>query len=29
MNAVWLLLGLVFAAVLFVVLTYIGRRWRP
>ena len=29
MNAVWLLLGIVFAAVVFGVLTYLGRRWRP
>jgi hypothetical protein len=29
MNAVWLLLGIVFAAVVFGVLTYAGKRWRP
>jgi hypothetical protein len=29
MNAVWLLLGIVFAAVVFGVLAFIGRRWRP
>jgi len=28
-NALWLLLGIAFAAVLFAVLTYIGKRWRP
>jgi hypothetical protein len=28
-NAVWLVLGIVFAAVVFAVLTYVGRRWRP
>jgi hypothetical protein len=28
-NALWLLLGIAFAAVVFGVLTYIGRRWRP
>jgi hypothetical protein len=29
MNAVWLLLGIAFAAVVFGVLPYLGRRWRP
>jgi hypothetical protein len=29
MNALWLFLGIAFAAVVFGVLTYIGRRWRP
>jgi hypothetical protein len=29
LNALWLLLGIAFAAVVFGVLTYIGRRWRP
>jgi hypothetical protein len=29
MNALWLLLGIVFAAVVFGVLTYAGKRWRP
>jgi hypothetical protein len=28
-NALWLVLGIVFAAVVFGVLTYAGRRWRP
>jgi hypothetical protein len=28
-NALWLLLGIAFAAVVFAVLTYFGRRWRP
>jgi hypothetical protein len=28
-NALWLALGIAFAAVLFAVLTYIGTRWRP
>jgi hypothetical protein len=28
-NAVWLVLGIVFAAIVFGVLTYIGTRWRP
>jgi hypothetical protein len=28
-NALWLVLGIVFAAVVFGVLTYIGTRWRP
>ena len=28
-NALWLVLGILFAAVVFGVLTYIGRRWRP
>jgi hypothetical protein len=28
-NAVWLVLGIAFAAVVFGVLPYIGRRWRP
>jgi hypothetical protein len=28
-NALWLLLGIAFAAVVFGVLTYVGRRWRP
>jgi hypothetical protein len=28
-NAVWLVLGIAFAAVLFGVLTYLGKRWRP
>jgi len=28
-NALWLLLGIVFAAVVFGVLTYLGWRWRP
>jgi hypothetical protein len=28
-NALWLVLGIAFAAVLFGLLTYLGRRWRP
>jgi hypothetical protein len=28
-NALWLLLGILFAAVVVGVLTYIGTRWRP
>jgi hypothetical protein len=28
-NALWLVLGIVFAAVVFGVLTYIGTKWRP
>jgi hypothetical protein len=28
-NALWLVLGIAFAAVVFGVLTYIGSRWRP
>jgi hypothetical protein len=28
-NALWLVLGIVFAAVVFAVLTFFGRRWRP
>jgi hypothetical protein len=28
-NALWLVLGIAFAAVVFGVLTYLGRRWRP
>jgi hypothetical protein len=28
-NAVWLVLGIAFAAVVFGVLTFVGRRWRP
>jgi len=28
-NALWLVLGIAFAAVVFGVLTYFGRRWRP
>jgi hypothetical protein len=28
-NALWLVLGVVFAAVVFGVLTYAGWRWRP
>jgi hypothetical protein len=28
-HALWLLLGIAFAAVVFGVLTYIGTRWRP
>jgi hypothetical protein len=29
LNALWLLLGIAFAAVVFGLLTYIGRHWRP
>jgi hypothetical protein len=29
MHALWLLIGIAFAAVVFGVLTYIGTRWRP
>jgi hypothetical protein len=28
-NALWLVIGIAFAAVVFGVLTYIGSRWRP
>jgi hypothetical protein len=28
-NALWLVLGIAFAAIVFGVLTYIGTRWRP
>jgi hypothetical protein len=28
-NALWLVLGITFAAVVFGVLTYVGWRWRP
>jgi hypothetical protein len=28
-HALWLLLGIGFAALVFGVLTYIGSRWRP
>jgi hypothetical protein len=28
-NALWLALGIVFAAVVFGVMTYVGWRWRP
>jgi hypothetical protein len=28
-HVLWLVLGVAFAAVLLVVLTYIGTRWRP
>jgi hypothetical protein len=29
MSALWLTLGIAFAAIVFGVLTYIGTRWRP
>jgi hypothetical protein len=28
MNALWLVLGIAFAALVFGVLTYVGSRWR-
>jgi hypothetical protein len=28
-NALWLVLGIAFAAIVFGVLTWLGTRWRP